>query len=238
MDIISYLLGKNSSGGGGGGTDLDEYFYTTIDENTSASETMSNKIIKKLADVIVDDSVTSLEYAYSSAKGIGGMLPKVICNNNITSLEGMYAWLKEVTSVDLSGLDTSNVTSMRMLFKLSTATTTLTSINFGNNFNTEKVTDMYEMFASNRGLTSLDLSSFKTPLLKNTSYMFNDCRGLTFLDIRNMTFDVVNSHSSMFSSSIPNNCLIIVKSDTEKTWITSKFSFLTNVKTAAEYEAE
>ena len=30
----------------------------------------------------------------------------------------------------------------------------------------------------------------------------------------------------------------IVKDDTEKSWITSRFSRLTNVKTVAEYEAE
>ena len=32
-------------------------------------------------------------------------------------------------------------------------------------------------------------------------------------------------------------CLIIVKDDTQRTWITSKFSKLTNIKTIAEYEA-
>jgi len=43
---------------------------------------------------------------------------------------------------------------------------------------------------------------------------------------------------SSASNGVPDNCLIIVKDETAKQWITSKFSRLTNVKTIVEYEAQ
>jgi surface protein len=221
----------------GGGADLNEYFYTEITENTSNSNKMTDKIIKKLADVVVDDSVTSLSYAYSGIVGIAGRAPKIICNSNVTTLDFLFQSHTGITSFDVSGLNTSNVTTMRRMFYCGNKDT-LKSINFGSNFDTRKVTTMQEMFYGNRGLTSLDLSSFETPALTNTASMFSDCRALTFLDIRKMTFDNVSTSSSMFTNTMPNDCEIIVKSDIEKTWITGKFSFLTNVKTVAEYEAE
>ena len=65
---------------------------------------------------------------------------------------------------------------------------------------------------------------------------FYNCKKLTRLDIRNFDFTNVTSYSSMFGI-VPTDCLIIVKDDTAKTWITEKFTTLTNVKTVAELEA-
>ena len=60
--------------------------------------------------------------------------------------------------------------------------------------------------------------------------------------LRNFDFaNVGTSYNNMFGSSatsgVPNDCEIIVKDDTAKTWITGKFTRLTNVKTVAELEA-
>ena len=65
--------------------------------------------------------------------------------------------------------------------------------------------------------------------------MFRACSSLTNLDIRNFDFTNVTSYSNMFTG-VPKDCLIIVKDDTAKTWLTSKFTTLTNVKTVAELE--
>ena len=59
--------------------------------------------------------------------------------------------------------------------------------------------------------------------------MFYNCSSLTNLDISNFTFDKVTNYTGMFTN-VPNNCEILVKSQTEKDWITSKFANLTNVK--------
>ena len=67
--------------------------------------------------------------------------------------------------------------------------------------------------------------------------MFYNCASLRSLDIRNFDFTKVTSYSRMFYN-VPANCKIIVKDDTAKEWITSKFTNLTNVVTVAELGTE
>lgn len=103
------------------------------------------------------------------------------------------------------------------------------------------VTDAVTCFRGCYGLESADLSEMTTENLQETAQMFNDCKNLQHIDMRNMSFANVTSSSNMFGASasngVPDNCEIIVKDDTEKTWITTNFPRLTNVKTVAEYEA-
>ena len=56
--------------------------------------------------------------------------------------------------------------------------TKLQNINFGNTFNTSKVTDMRYMFDNCGSLTSLDLSSFNTSNVTDMNSMFLDCINL------------------------------------------------------------
>ena len=88
---------------------------------------------------------------------------------------------------------------------------------------------MSGMFVSCRSLTSLNLSNFNTSNVKSMTSLFDYCTSLTSLDISNFTFDKVTNYTDMFGH-FPNNCEILVKSQTEKDWITSKFTNLTNVK--------
>lgn len=132
---------------------------------------------------------------------------------------------------EISNLDTSNITDMYQMFGYCGE---LTSLDLSN-FNTSNVTDMGKMFNSCLELTSLDLSSFNTSLVTKMNYMFSSCSKLTFLDIRNFTFDKVTSYSGIFDS-VPADCEIIVKGQTEKEWVLARRNTLTNVKTIAEYE--
>ena len=61
---------------------------------------------------------------------------------------------------------------------------------------------------------------------------------LEFLDIRCFILSGITSTPSNAFNSVPANCEIIVKDDTEKAWMNTKFPNLTNVKTVAEYEAQ
>ena len=259
------------------GVDINEYFETTY-SGTSPNNWLKNNFVKKVPDIVIDDSVTSLRNFCS------GFLyaPKIICNSNITNMGYMYS-NNTSPNIDVSGLNTSNVENMDFMFNSSS----LTSLNLSN-FNTSKVKSIKNMFSYCSSLTSLDLSNFdtsnvtnttgftsvfegcsgltnlnvsnwnvsnvkvmqrtftncsslinldlsgwKTSSLTNTTQIFSSCRKLTRLDIRNFDFSNVTSYSNMFSN-VPADCLIIVKDDTAKTWITSKFTSLTNVKTVAE----
>ncbi|MCI5983626.1 MAG: BspA family leucine-rich repeat surface protein [Firmicutes bacterium] len=82
----------------------------------------------------------------------------------------------------------------------------ITSINFNDNFNTSKVTNMSYMFGSGNYRVSmdnviqiLDLSSFNTSNVTNMSCMFLGYRGLLKLNIDNFNTSKVTDMSGMFS---------------------------------------
>ena len=101
---------------------------------------------------------------------------------------------------------------------------------------------MNNMFYYDQYLTDVILKGWETPKLRTVSGVFSNCNRLAFVDIRDMTFDSVpdttSNYQNMFSSSYHVNTEIIVKGETEKAWLLERFSFLTGVKTLAEYEAE
>lgn len=227
--LSSVAVTTNVSGGG----DLSEYFNDTITQNANAMSTKALwQIIKKLPDVIyVDNSVTNLGNAFDGNIYLT-TLPKLVFGSNVTNIANMFYYCRALTNIDTTGFNTTNTTNIKDLFcgcsellKVDTSTS--------NNFVTEKVTTMEEMFSDCLKITEINLSNFYTPVLTTTSFMFYNCRQLQHIDIRNMTFDNVTDYNNMFRS-VPNNCEIIVKDNTQKTWITSKFSNLTNVKTVAE----
>ena len=151
--------------------------------------------------------------------------------SNTTDMYQMFYYCDKLTNLDLSSFNTSKVTKMSSMFGWCLNLTELTL----SNFDTAKVTAIDSMFQYCRKLTFLDLSSFDTSNITSMKQMFLDCQKLEHLDIRNFTFDKVTNYTNMFVS-VPNDCLIIVKSETEKQWLTSRFSNLTNVKTVAELE--
>ena len=258
-----------------GGIDINDYFETTY-SGTSSSFWVSYNFTKKVPDLVIDDSVTSLEKLCSATN----VAPKIICNSNVKYMNSMY-YQNTSKNIDVSGLNTSMVTSMTYMFggcsslisldlsNFNTSNVTDMSYMFYNpnkiknldlsNFNTSKVTKMNNMFsdASNyisinvssfdtsqvqnmrrmfggcSSLISLDLSNFITSKVTDVSQLFLRCSNLTQLDIRNFDFTNVTSYLDMFTG-VPTDCLIIVKDDIAKTWITSKFTTLTNVKTVAE----
>ena len=200
-------------------------------------------------------SVTDMYRMFSNCSSLTSLDLSNFDTSNVTNMYGMFNYCQSLTSLDLSNFDTSSVTNMGSVFVYCQSLTSLDLSSFDtssvtdmgfmfqnckkltsldlSNFDTSSVTNMGYMFYQCNALTSLDLSSFDTSSVTNMGYMFSSCNVLKSLDIRNFTFDKVTSYSSMFGK-VPTDCLIIVKGDTEKEWITSKFTTLTNVKTVAE----
>jgi len=145
--------------------------------------------------------------------------------SNVINMSYMFYECSGLTSLDLSNFDTSNVTNMRAMFSYCTSLTNLDV----SRFNTSSVTNTSQMFSDCHALTNLDLSSFDTSNVANMDKMFDTCVRLTNLNLSNMDFSSVTSYSSMFMN-IPTSCLITAKDETVKTWITSKFTNLTNVQ--------
>ena len=243
----------------GGGGDLSEYFVTEITSNQTSSTAFVSNMTKKFPDVTVANNVTQLKQICEYFKPV----PKIICGNNVTNMQGMYQNCY-ATQIDVSGLDTSNVTNMQNMFNQCKATsldlsnfdtsnvanmqsmfnncTSLTSITLPTNFDLKDITTSVSvtfLFSGCSSLTSIDMQNFgkNGAWMDSTERMFYGCTALQHLDIRSMTFNRTTTSSSMFYN-VPNGCEIIVKDNDAKTWITTNFSNLTNVKTVAEYEAE
>ena len=235
------------------GVDINEYFETECSTN-STNRWLKNNFIKKVPSIVIADNVTSLLYF----AGEISFAPKIICNSNVTNMSYLYS-NNTSKSIDVSGLVTSRATDMKNMFYNCSSLTSLDLSNFDTSkvtgtgmgsmfencnalsslnlsgWDTSKISNFDRTFINCKKLTSLDLSSFITNKVISTGRMFQNCSSLMNLDIRNFDFTNVTSYSNMFTG-VPDDCLIIVKDDTAKEWITSKFTTLTNVKTVAELE--
>ncbi len=99
-------------------------------------------------------------------------------------------WHVTTTASDIH----ANPRSAKMFYNCSK----LTSIQFGDGFNTSNVTDMRGMFHGCSKLTNLDLSSFNTSNVTDMRGMFQGCSKLTNLDLSSLNTSNVNSMSAMF----------------------------------------
>ena len=94
----------------------------------------------------------------------------------------------------LEYLDTSEVIDMAHMFYYCSG---LSSLDVSG-FKTENVTDMSEMFSHCTGLSSLDVNSFNTEKVTDMSGMFMSCSGLTKLDVSNFNTEKVINMYCMF----------------------------------------
>lgn len=148
---------------------------------------------------------------------------------NCTDFSNMFGNCKKLKSVKANNLNTSKVTNMGSLFN---SVGTLEEVEISN-WDTSSLTVINSMFQFCQKLKRIDLKNWVTPNVTNMQMTFFACTSLEYLDIRNFTFDNVTNSNMMFNS-VPKNCLIIVKGETEKAWVKANQSNLTNVKTVAE----
>lgn len=73
----------------------------------------------------------------------------------------------------------------------------MTSVDFANMLDTGEVETMESMFQNCEKLSSLDLSSFNTRMVKNTAYMFAGCKALRTLDISSFSLKLVDNTDNM-----------------------------------------
>ncbi len=174
-------------------------------------------------------NLITMNYMFGNCRNLTNLDLSSFNTSNVTSMSSTFSGCSKLTSLDLSNFNTSNVISMSSMFS---GCSKLTSLDLSN-FNTSNVTSMTTMFQFCSVLTDLDLSNFNTSNVTSMTNIFYSCTNLTNLDIRNFDFAKVTNSTNMFNG-VPTDCLIIVKDETAKEWITSKFTDLTNVKTVAE----
>lgn len=131
-------------------------------------------------------------------------------NNNfdtsqVTNMEAMFWYTINLKEIDLSSFDTSNVTKMANLFCMWTnengmaPEARLSTIIFGNKWDTSNVTNMKDMF-SGTAITSLDLSNWNTAKVTYMFHMFNACNKLIELNLCGWNTSNVTNMEAMFNA--------------------------------------
>ena len=110
------------------------------------------------------------------------------------SINFMFRNCSSLSSIDLSSFNTSNVEYASFLLM---GCSGLTSLNI--NINTESLTSMLSMFYGCSQLTLIDLSSFNTSLVTNTTNCFKNCGSLATIRVsNNFVTSSITSDNDMF----------------------------------------
>ena len=132
--------------------------------------------------------------------------------SNVTQMSYMFHGTY-VQKLDLSSFNTSNVINMYSMFE---ATSRLKEIKFGDNYNTEKVTNMGRMFTNTPVLAGLNLSKFNTKNVINMGRMFMAAKSIQDLDLSSFDTSNVTDMNGMFSSMYSIESLDISNFNTQK----------------------
>ena len=207
-------------------TKMDFTYFDTSESTWMESMFKYCTSVKKLDLSMFDTSkVTYMSSMFDHCDALTSLNVSGFNTSKVTNMTSMFNNCQSLESIDLSNFDTSNVTSMRTMFLRNY---TLKELNLSK-FNTSKVTSMNAMFQYCTSLTKLNISSFDTSNVTNMSAIFSYDSKLTLIDMRNMTFTskLTDANSMFYNAS--NNATIYVKSNTEKTWLNTNYSSLTNV---------
>lgn len=151
--------------------------------------------------------------------------------SKITSLAYLFYGCNNITSIDLSNHTFGTITN---IYYFCFNCNSLTELKLPS-FETSGMTAFQSVFSSCHNLTELDLSKCDLSEVTNTYNAFYTCRSLKKLNISTMDLTKLTYYTGMFED-IPTDCEFIVKDEKSKSWMASKFSKYTNVKTVAELE--
>ena len=184
------------------GNDLSNLPNDCTEENLCWDISNSSSQNKKVYGYLVDSGLTIEETDTSTSTTTS----KTLYNLYIVSEVPIFAPInsgylfesfKNTISIEFNdNFNTSKVTNMTWLFGNCSS---LTSLDLSN-FNTSNVTDMYRLFSSCSSLATLDLNNFNTSNVTDMMYMFNECLLLTSLDLGNINTSSVTKMTGMFES--------------------------------------
>ena len=148
--------------------------------------------------VVVEDEMTveDMNEKLGNSTIVHIVFDKSFSTYTPTTLYGFFKNLKKLETITgLEYLNTEKATDMSNMFSFCLR---LTSLDI-TNFNTANVTDMSYMFNSCTKLTSLDVTNFNTAKVKNMIRMFSNCQALTSLNVTNFNTEKIPDMSYMFS---------------------------------------
>ena len=184
------------------GNDLSNLPSSCTEENLcwdiSGSSTQNKKVYGYLIDSGLTVSETDSSTSTTTEKTLYNLY--IVSDAPIfapSSCTGMFREFKNLVQINFNNnFNTSKVTNMSWMFFNCTS---LTSLDLSN-FNTSNVTNMSDMFYKCSSLTTLDLSSFNTSNVTNMWQMFASCSSLTSLNLGNFNTSKITDMSDMFNS--------------------------------------
>ena len=173
-----------------------EKFRNAIPTNATAIRFEYNKVSVASGTTLSTDSSPYPIYGNMDGTIWVVSTPAKRMNANADCKRMFGLWMApNITSIDFGeNFNTANVRDMDGMFW---GCTSLTGLDLSN-FNTENVIYMGFMFDSCISLTSLNLSSFNTSNVTNMSYMFYKCSSLTSLNLSNFNTANVKYMHYMF----------------------------------------
>ena len=158
-----------------------------------------------------------------------------IGTSNITSMQDSFNDCSSLKSLDLTNFDVSTLAtdknSISGLHQTFSGCSNLETLNITGWKITNKVTSLYGTFDKCSKLKKLDLSNWDTTGVTDLNYTFRRMTNIEEIDLRRADFSNVTSTTSVFYLT-NNNVKIIVKDNTQKNWLNTNFSNLTNIVVA------
>ena len=182
------------------GNDLSNLPSSCTEENLCWDISYSSSQKKKVYGYLIDSGLTISETDSSTST----TTEKTLYNLYIVSEAPIFAPyyssyifsnFKNLVQINFNNnFNTSKVTNMGGMFDECVSLTNL-DLSY---FNTSKATDMYNMFRGCSSLTSLDLSGFNTANVTDMNYMFFRCSSLKSLDLSSFNTSNVTNMDGMF----------------------------------------
>lgn len=169
--------------------------YESSTQTLTFKKFVGETLPKNSAWVIEKKSVAFINKNIGNGTIVHIVFDKSFSTYTPTSLRSFFKNLRKLETITgLEYLNTEKVTDMCNMFAFCFKLTSLDVTNF----NTKKVTNMERMFAGCKALTSLDVTNFNTVNVKNMMRMFAACEALISLDVTNFNSENVTNMSYMF----------------------------------------
>ena len=200
------------------GNDLGNLPSNCTSENLCWNISYNSSQNKKVYGYLIDSGLTVSETDSSTSTTIKKPLYNLYVVSEApifapSDCYGMFRDFKNLVQINFNNnFNTSKVTDMSSMFY---GCSSITSLDLSS-FNTSKATNMWGMFVDCQSLTKLDLSSFNTSKVTNMSYMFQSCSSLTSLDLSSFNTSQVTDMKSMFYNCSSLKTIILSSFNTSK----------------------
>lgn len=210
--------------------------------------TLFNQYAQNPVNLNYSDYVTCVEINNTSMNLTGGKFKfskegnytaNIYLKENLNILDSFFYTCTNLVGIDFSHLMVKQMTTMRQLFL---GCANLKTINYGNDFNTNKLNNISEIFCSCDSLEEIDFSHFdvsnvedmssafqgcsklkkisfanniNTKKVKYMRYLFSECESLTSLDLSHFDTSNVQNFEYMFEKSSALTTLMLDNFNTE-----------------------